>query len=337
MSSRTKSRTSPVNLGDRVYKAVSALLGSSAFIFLFLILGVLLIFSCPSLIVNGIGFFTRVTWNPNISGSVTVIHGIRAMSNASYGMLVFFLGTLLSSGLALLIAVPISLGIAVFLTEVAPRRVSFGLSFFVELLAGIPSIVFGFWGLLVLGPFLKAYIEPGMATYLSFIPYFRGPVLSYGLPASGVILALMIVPIIASISRDAMSQTPLELKEAAMALGTTRWETTRRVVLPYARTAILGSVVLGLGRALGETMAVAMVSQSAVNLLPTNFYYPINSLAAFMAQTLDSAFTDPTSMEVYALVELALVLLAITTTVNIIARLMVRQGFISSAEHVVQV
>ncbi|HVC27367.1 MAG TPA: phosphate ABC transporter permease subunit PstC [Nitrososphaerales archaeon] len=331
------SRKASSNTTDRVYKVVSALLGSSAFLFLFLTIVVLVIFSYPSFIVNGLGFFTSITWNPSLSGSVVTVNGIRSMSGASFGMLVFFSGTLLSSGLALLIGVPLSLGIAIFLSEVAPQRISNIMSFFVELLAGIPSIVFGFWGFLVLGPFLIHSVEPVMAKYLYFIPYFGGKVYSYGLPASGLILALMTVPIIASISRDAMAQTPIELREAGRALGLTDWEVTRKIVLPSARTAIAGSIVLGLGRALGETMAVVMVSESAVNILPKTFYYPINSIAAFMAQTLDSAFTDPTKMEIYALVELAVVLLLITTTVNVIARLLVRRGFITSAEHVVQV
>jgi phosphate transport system permease protein len=268
---------------------------------------------------------------------VVSVAGVKAMEGASYGMLVFFIGTLLSSGLALLIGAPLSLGVAIFLSEFAPARVSTVASFFVELLAGIPSIVFGFWGFIVLGPYLLKNVEPSISRFLGFIPFLGGHVYSYGLPTSGIVLALMIVPIIASISRDAMSQAPTDLREAGQALGMTKWEITRKVVLPYAKTAIVGSIVLGLGRALGETMAVAMVSQSAVNIVPKSLYYPINSIAAFMAQTLDSAFTDPTSMEVYALVELAVVLFAITTIINVLARLLVRQGFITSAEHVVQV
>ena len=322
---------------DRVYSFASALLGSSAVLFLFMILVVLVIYSAPSIVVNGLHFLTTIIWNPGISTTLTSIRGFPAMSGASYGMLVFFTGTLVSSGLALLIGAPLSLGVAVFLTTVAPKRLSTPLSFFVELLAGIPSIVFGFWGLIVLGPLLLNYVEPAMATYFGFIPGFGGPVYAYGFLASGVVLALMVVPIVSAISRDAMAQTPTELKEAGMALGMTNWEVTRKVVLPYAKTAIVGSVVLGLGRALGETMAVIMVSQGALNTMPASVYYPINTLAAFMAVTFDSAFTDPSGMEISALIELALVLFFITTTANIVARLLVRRGFISSAEHLVQV
>ena len=332
-----KAGNSSKRVVDRGYGAVSALLGSSALLFLFLILVMLAIFSFPSIVVNGAKFFTSVTWNPGISTNLVNIRGFPAMSGASYGMLVFLAGTLISSALALLIGAPLSIGVAIFLTTLAPKRLSASLSFFVELLAGIPSIVFGFWGMIVLGPLLVNTVEPAIAQYLGFIPGFGGPVYGYGLMASGIILALMIVPIIAAISRDAMTQTPVELKEAGMALGMTSWEVTRKIILPYAKTAIIGSLVLGLGRALGETMAVVMVSQSALNILPQSIYYPINTLSAFMAVTFDSAFTDPSGMEVNALVELALVLFAITTAVNIVARLLVRHGFISSTEHLVQV
>ena len=332
-----KAGSSPKRVVDRVYGAFSALLGSSALLFLILILVMLAVFSFPSIVVNGAKFFTSVTWNPGISTNLVNIRGFPAMSGASYGMLVFLAGTLISSALALLIGAPLSIGVAIFLTTLAPKRISTSLSFFVELLAGIPSIVFGFWGMIVLGPILVNTVEPAIAQYLGFIPGFGGPVYGYGLLASGIILALMIVPIIAAISRDAMTQTPVELKEAGMALGMTSWEVTRKIILPYAKTAIIGSLVLGLGRALGETMAVVMVSQSALNILPQSIYYPINTFSAFMAVTFDSAFTDPSGMEVNALVELALVLFAITTAVNIVARLLVRHGFISSTEHLVQV
>ena len=147
----------------------------------------------------------------------------------------------------------------------------------------------------------------------------------------------MIVPIIASISRDVMSQTPIEQREGAKALGLTNWEVTRKIIFPYAKVGIIGAVILGLGRALGETMAVAMVSGAAQNFLPANLWSPINTLSAFMALSLDSAFTDPTGMYVSALVELALVLMLITMDVNILARALVKQGFIQSAEGAVRV
>jgi len=321
---------------DRIYGAATALLSGSAFLFLFLILGVLVVFSYPSFAVNGIHFFVTAVWNVPTNNPVVVVNGFKTLEGASYGMLVFFFGTLITSSLALVMGVPLGLGIAIFLSQIAPHRVASPISFLVELLAGIPSVIYGLWGFIVLGPILLKYIEPVMAKYLGFIPGLHGPAYSSGLLASGMILAIMIVPIIASISRDVMTQTPLELKEGGKALGLTNWEVTRKIILPYARTGIIGSIILGLGRALGETMAVAMVSNGAT-FLPKTLYYPINSIAAFLAVNFDGAFEDPTKMFVYSLGELALVLLAVTMAVNVAARLLVRKGFFGSAEHVIQV
>lgn len=317
------------NIADRVYKVLTALLGSSAFLFLFLILGVLLIYSYPSLVYNGLTFFTSSVWNPALSSTVVFVKGFPVFEGASYGIVVFFVGTLITSAIALLIGVPVSLGIATFLSQIAPKRVAAPMSFLVELLAGIPSIIFGLWAFIVLAPILRDHVEPAMAQYLGFIPGFKGPVYSSGLLASGLILSLMIVPIVASISRDAMAQTPVELKEGGKALGMTGWEVSWKIVLPYARSGIIGGTILGLGRALGETMAVAMVSEGA-NALPHGLYYSINTMAAFIALNLDGSFTDATKMYVYALGELALVLLATTMIVNVGARLIVRRAALKS-------
>jgi len=322
---------------DKIYGTATALLSSSAFLFLFLILGVLLIFSYPSFAVNGFKFFVSSVWNVPTNNAIVVVNGFKTLQGAEYGMTVFFFGTLLTSLLALLMGVPLGLGIAIFLSQLAPRRLAAPISFLVELLAGIPSVIYGLWGFIVLGPVLLKEVEPAMAKYLGFIPGLHGPAYSSGLLASGVILAIMIVPIIASISRDVMAQTPTELKEGGTALGLTNWEVTRKIVIPYAKTGIVGSIILGLGRALGETMAVAMVSNGAT-FLPKTLYYPINSIAAFLAVNFDGAFEDPTKMFVYSLGELALVLLAITMLVNVAARLLVRKGFFGGgAEHVIQV
>ena len=328
---------SRTHLSDGIYKYFTALLSCSAILFISAIVFILITNSYPSFVVNGFKFFATITWNPQLNGNIILVNGIRTLEGSSYGLLVFLAGTLISSAIAIILGVPAGIAIAVFLTQIAPRKLSSPVSFFVELLAGIPSVVYGFWGLLVLAPFLQYTLEPSMAKYLSFIPLFSGPVYSAGMLASGIILALMIVPIIASISRDVMSQTPLELREGAKAIGLTNWEITRKIVLPYAKTGIIGAIILGLGRALGETMAVAMVSGASINILPQTFFFPINTLAAFMALSLDSAFTDPTNMYVYALVELAVVLLVITMIVNVIARALVKQGFISSADKVVRV
>ena len=317
-------------LADKIYKYVTAMGGGNALLFIFVLGTILVIFSYPSLVVNGLHFFSSITWNPHLSGEVITVNGIKTIAGASYGMGVFAVGTLISSALALLFGVPIGVGVAIFLSQTAPKKVAAPISFLVETMAGIPSVIYGFWGFIVLGPFLLNVVEPGLAAHLSFIPFFSPPIYGYGLLASGIILALMIVPIIASISRDAMLQTPKELKEGAVALGLTKWEITRNIVLTFARTSIIGSIILGLGRALGETMAVAMVAGGAVNYLPHTFFYSTNTMAAFMALSMDSAFTDPSGMFISALVELALVLMIITTTVNVIARALVKRGFISS-------
>lgn len=325
------------SLSDRVYKYATALLCGSALLFIFTIVVVLLGEGYPSIVVNGLNFFTTIIWNPALSSVPTVIHGFPAMDGSSYGLLVFLYGTLTTSAMAVLFGVPAGLAVAIFLTQIAPQRITGPISFLVELLAGIPSVVYGFWGILVLGPFLQNSIEKPLSDHLGFIPFLQPPVYSYGLLGSGLILALMIVPIIASISRDVMAQTPIEQREGAKALGLTNWEVTRKIIFPYAKVGIIGAVILGLGRALGETMAVAMVSGSAINILPTNLWSPISTLASFMALTLDSAFTDPTGMEVSALVECALVLMLITMVVNILARALVKQGFIQSTEGAVRV
>lgn len=259
------------------------------------------------------------------------------LADSSYGVLIFVTGTLLTSGIALLIGVPTGLGMAIFLTQIAPRKISAPISFLIELMAGIPSVVFGLWGILVLGPFLLGTLEPFLADRLSFIPIFAGPVNSAGLLSAGIILSLMIVPIITSISRDAMAQTPVQLKDGARALGLTKWEITRQVVLPNAKAGIVGSAVLGLGRALGESIAVAMVSGIGIQLFPKTLYYPVNTIAAELALSLNVAQQDPSGMNISALMELAAVLLAITISVNIIARIIVRQGFTSSSENVVRI
>ena len=324
-------------LADLAYKYVTALLCCGALLFIFFIVVILIPYSYPSFVYNGLKFFTTIIWNPALNGNLITVHGVKALSGSSYGLLVFLYGTLVSSGMAVLFGVPAGLAVAIFLTQIAPKQIVAPISFLVELLAGIPSVIFGFWGILVLGPFLLHSLEPQMIKYFGFIPFLQGPPYSYGFLGSGLILAIMIVPIIASISRDVMTQTPVEQKEGAKALGLTNWEITRKIVLPYARTGIIGAVILGLGRALGETMAVAFVSGSAINIIPPNFYSPINTLSAFMTLSLDSAFTDPSGMYVSALVECAVTLLAITMLVNVIARAMVKQGFIRSAEGVIRV
>ena len=323
--------------GDRVYKYFTATICGSILAIILAIIALLVYAGYPSLVVNGIRFFTISLWRPNPpNGKIVTIDGIETLSGSSYGVLVFAADTLVSSAIALILAIPASLGIAIFLTQVAPRRLAAPISFILELLAGIPSVIYGFWGFVILSPFLFQVLEPYLAQHLAFIPFFAPPVQSAGLLAAGVLLAIMVVPIIASISRDFMARTPGELTDGAKALGLTQWEVTRKIVLPYAKSGIIGSMILGLGRALGETMAVAMVSGTGVQTLPTSLYFSVNTIASFMALSLGNAVSDPTGMLQAALMELAIVLLMITVTVNVIARIVIKQVFASS-ENIVRV
>lgn len=322
---------------DKAYKLISGGVSGLVVLFVGVAIGILLYASYPSFLVNGLGFFTRTVWDARLSGRVTYVNGIQTIAGSSFGILVFVVDTLVSSAIAVLIAIPAGIGSAIFLSQVAPRRVAGPVSLLIEMLAGIPSVIYGFWGFLVLGPFLLNDFEPALARNLSFIPGLAGPVDSYGLLAGGVILAIMIIPIIASISRDMMTRTPKELKEGAKALGLTRWEVTRKIVIPFAKTAIVGSIILGLGRALGETMAIAMLLGAANHQLPTSLYSPASTITAFMALELPNAIADPSGMDVAALMELGIVLLLITISVNVVARLIIRQGFASSSENTVRV
>jgi phosphate transport system permease protein len=323
---------------DRIYKYLTATIGGIVIVILLAAIAVLVIAGYPSFVVNGFNFFTSSVWRDSPPNpKIITINGVEVLSGASYGVLVFAADTLVSSAIALILAIPASLGIAIFLTQVAPRRVAAPISFTLELLAGIPSVIYGFWGFVILSPFLRDVLEPFLARNLSSIPFFAPPIQSPGLLAAGMLLAIMVVPIIASISRDFMARTPIELKDGAKALGLTKWEVTRKIVLPFAKTGIIGSMILGLGRALGETMAVAMVSGTGVQTLPTSLYFSVNTIASFTALELRDVALDPTGMKQAALMELAIVLLLITITVNVIARIVIKQVFAASSENIVRV
>lgn len=281
-------------------------------------------YSWPAIHFNGWHFLFGHIWNlGNLYAEPTIQHGQLVPIGANYGILVFIVGTLLTSALALAIAVPVSLGVAIFLAEGVNARLRPTLSFVVELLAAVPSVVYGLWGYAVLTPIIAHHIGPFLRATLGFLPFFSGPVGSgYGLLAASIVLALMVVPIIAATVRDALSQVPSETKEAAYALGATHFEVVRRAMLPTVRTNIVGACMLGLGRALGETMAVLMVSGGALNYFPSNIYSPVTTMASFIVSQLDSAMQDPTGMAVRSLAEIALILFLIAVITNIIARLM---------------
>lgn len=279
----------------------------------------LVLYSGPAILINGLHFIVDIHWNlGNLYGEPVVVNGIQVPDGASYGILVFIVGTLLTSGIAILIAVPLSVGAAIFLAEAVPqiqRRLPKWvppirpiLAMLVELLAVVPSVVFGLWGIAVLIPFLAAYVSPTGG--------------GYGLLAASLVLALMITPFIASTLLDALLQVPKENRESAFALGCTQFEVVVKAMMPMVRTTLFGGIVLALGRALGETMAVLMVSGGGINILPTSLFSPISTMASFIVGQLDSAESDPTNMSVRALSEIALVLFIITLAVNAGAKLL---------------
>jgi phosphate transport system permease protein len=236
-----------------------------------------------------------------------------------FGGLAFIYGTIVSSLVALMIAVPLSLGTALFLTEICPPKVRAVLSLLVELLAAIPSVIYGLWGLFVLAPFLRHYVEPFLGKYLGWTGLFTGPKYGIGMLAAGVILAIMILPIISSIAREVIMAIPRQQREAALALGATKWEMLRIAVLRNARAGIMGAVILGLGRAFGETMAVTMVIGNRPEIAKSLFA-PGYTLASVVANEFSEAFG---AMHLSALMEAALILFAITLIVNALAGVLV--------------
>lgn len=285
----------------------------------------LTVYSWPAIRFNGIDFAFRNTWNlGNLYADPVTVGGFSIQPGAHYGILFLIVGTLLSTLIALVLAVPVGVGAAIFLAEAVSGKLRLWISFCVELLAAIPSVVFGLWGYVVLIPFLAHHVFPLLADTIGVvIPIFGGETGSgYGLFTAGVVLSLMIVPLIAATLRDAIVVQPATIREASMGLGATKFETVWKVVLPNTNKVLIGATFLALGRALGETMAVLMVSGNALNYLPPNIYAPISTMAAFIVSQLDSALQDPTEMAVRSLAEIALVLCIISVIVNGLARIM---------------
>ena len=258
----------------------------------------------PAINKFGFAFITNRVWNP-----VTDI----------FGALPAIYGTLVTSLIGLLIAVPISIGAAIYLVELAPNWLKGPASFIIEMLAAIPSVIIGLWGLYVMVPVVRSNIEKWLGSHLSVLPLFQGPPFGVGFLSAGLLLAIMIIPIITAVTRDAMKAVPNEQREAMFALGATRWETINKAVLPYCRTGMIGAVILGLGRAFGETMAVTMVIGNGYKLTASLF-----SPGATIASTIASQFGEATA-GVYtgSLIELALILFGLTLIVNVIARTLV--------------
>ena len=236
-----------------------------------------------------------------------------------FGALPFVFGTVVTSAVGLLIAVPLGVGAAIFLAELAPPRISDALAFIIELLAAVPSVIYGLLAIFTLVPLLRNTVQPFLKQTLGFLPLFQGPNYGVGLLAAGIILAIMIVPFVVSISREVLMAVPVEQREAALALGATRWESTWKVVVPYARAGILGSIFLAMARALGETMAVTMVIGNDPKIT-SSLFAPGYTIAAVIA----NEFTEATSdLYIHALIELSLVLFILTIILNGLARLLI--------------
>ncbi len=294
------------------------------------ILITLIVEAIPAIKFNGLGFFTRSVWSEGSFYTPTVVtNGVRHPAGAEYGAVPEIVGTLLTSLIALIIAVPTAIGAALVIVERLPRKVSNVVGVFLELLAGIPSVVIGLWGALTFGPFIAHDIAPFIARNMPDVPvlnYFSGPTGNgQGLLVSGMILAVMVIPIVAATTRDLIRQVPILPREGAIALGMSDFECARRVTLPWVGGGIIGAVVLGLGRALGETMAVAMCCGLALGAVAGNIYAAMTTVAATIVQTVETALQDATGLAIRTLAELGLMLMIITLLANILARLLVRR------------
>ena len=291
------------NTGDAVFRVLMLLV---ALLMVGIVVAMVIALATDSMLSIrhfGFGFLTSQRWDP-IKGE--------------FGALPFVYGTVASSLIALLISVPFSLGIAIFLVEQAPSYIARPVGFLVELLAAIPSVVYGLWGIFVLAPFLRNYIEPALATSFGWLPLFRGSITGIGLLTGGIILAIMVTPIISAVVRDVLTAVPDTQREAALALGATKWEMIRMVLVNGA-PGIAGAVILGLGRAIGETMAVTMVIGNRPQI-SFSLFEPSYTIASAIANEFTEATGD---LYLSALVELGLILFLVTFVVNGIARVLV--------------
>jgi phosphate transport system permease protein len=293
-----------VNASDRIYKGVLTALALALPLLIIVLFAQLFVSALPSIKRFGFSFLWTSTWDP-----VAEIYGAAPM----------IFGTLASSFIALLIAVPLALGVSIFLTEFAPRWVRQPVAFLVEMLAAIPSVVYGLWGVFVLIPFLRAHVVPPLKAVLGWTPFFQGVFYGNSLLAGGIILAIMIVPYIAAVSREVLLAVPTSQREAALGMGATRWEAVWTAVLPYGRAGLIGAIILGLGRALGETMAVTLVIGNRHDI-SVSALQPAYTMAAAIANEFSEATTN---MYLAALFEVGLILFVITVVVNAFARLLI--------------
>jgi len=289
---------------DRIFYAIIGLVGIGIIALAIAIVLILVRNSKLSIDTFGWAFLYGTTWNPNAQ---------------IYGVVPFVAGTLITSGIALLIGLPLALGAAIFITTQAPRYLRTPVGVTIELLAAVPSVIFGFWGLIVVVPWMRTTVQPWLKDYFGWTGLFNGPALGVGILTAGIILAIMIVPTICAVSRDTLLAVPTAQQEAALSLGATDWETTRTASLPYARSGIIGGTILGLGRALGETMAVTLVIGN-VDRVPTSLLSPGQTISSLIANEL---LSNNGPLQASAILECGLVLLAISLGVNVAARLLV--------------
>jgi len=291
-------------VGDRAFGAA---VHAAAWFVLLVVAGlfvVLFVSAWPALSTIPFSSVANTTWDP---------------TDGKYGVLPFVFGTVVTSAIALLIAGPIGIACALFLSELASRRIAGPLGMLVELLAAVPSVVYGLWGLFVLAPVMRTSVEPFLSNVLGFLPQFQGPIYGVGMLTGGILLSIMILPTVAAISRDVFSAVPIEQREAMLALGATKWEVLAKAVLPYARSGVIGALVLALGRALGEAMAVVMVIGNKPAIAASLF-----APGYTMASVLALEFTEATGKQYVAmLIEVGLLLFCLSLIINAIARTLV--------------
>jgi phosphate transport system permease protein len=290
--------------GDNIFKWMTFLFAFSVLVILLLMVAEMVQESLISIDKFGWGFITGRDWDA---------------VQESFGALPFIWGSVVTSILALLLATPLSVGTALFITEIAPKKIGGVVASLVELLAAIPSVIYGLWGILVMAPWLQRSIGPFLIDHLGFLPFFKGPAYGVGILAAVFILMIMVVPIITSITKEVILAVPSNQREAAIALGATRWEMIRIAVLPYGKSGILGAVILGLGRAIGETMAVTMVIGNTPQIF-TSLLAPGYTMPSVIA----NEFAEASSMlHSAALMEIGLILLVVTLIINSLARLLI--------------
>jgi len=277
------------------------------YLVLLIVAGILLklvIASWDSILKFGFSFLYTSTWDPVVE---------------QFGALPFIFGTLVTSLVALLIAIPIGLGTAIYLAEYAPRRIYRTVAMMIDLLAAIPSVIYGLWGIFVLVPLMRSHIQPFLGKYFGFLPFFQGPNYGIGLLAASIILAVMIIPFITAVAREVIAAVPPVYKEAAYAMGATRWEAIKTIILSYGKPGIIGGIILALGRAIGETMAVTMVIGNNVKISSSLF-----SSGYTLASVIANEFAEAaTKIYTSSLMEIGLVLLLVSMVVNILARVLI--------------